>query len=77
MSVRLLDLVAKRVALRATMTKILDTVVAENRSLTVREEIQFDSASQQLADSDGELENRAILEKMLAEHLTHLLKEKQ
>jgi hypothetical protein len=72
---KLLDLIAKRVQLRAGMTKTLDQVFSENRSITAREEIEFDSMSAQLTELDSELENRGIMARMLNEHITHLLKQ--
>jgi hypothetical protein len=72
---KLLDLIAKRVQLRAGMTKTLDQVFSENRSLTAHEESQCDSMAAQLSELDAELENRRIMARMLNEHITHLLKQ--
>ncbi len=74
MSVKLLDLLANRARLRSGMTGILDRVFAENRSLTVTEEIQFDAMALQLRETDGELENRRILAQTLHEHVLTLIK---
>jgi hypothetical protein len=73
-TVRLLDLIAKQVQTRAGMTKILDRVFAENRSLTLSEEIEFDSMAAQLRELDGELENRRAVERRLHDHVITLLK---
>jgi len=72
---RILDLVCKQASLRFAMRGILDQVCAENRSLTAHEEIKYDGMAIQLRELDAELENRRIMQRMLHEHVTHLLKQ--
>jgi hypothetical protein len=74
---RILDLICKQASLRVSTKRILDQVWVENRSLTLNEEIQCDSMAAQLTELDAEIENRRIMERMLTEHVTHLLKQKE
>ena len=75
MNFKILDLTCKKAKLYSGLKLILDTVCAENRSLTANEEIQWDSMSAQLAELEVERENRRILDRMLHEHVHQLLKD--
>ena len=74
---KVLDIICKQTQLRFGMKRILDRVCAENRSLTLTEELEYDGMAIQLRELDAERENRRIMDQMLTEHIHQLLKEKQ
>lgn len=74
MTFKLLDLICKKAGTCSKMKQILDRVCAENRSLTLTEEIEYDAMAIQLRELDAEIENRRIMQQMTHEHVTQLLK---
>jgi hypothetical protein len=70
---KILDLTLKQAKLYSGMKQILDTVCAENRSLTLKEEIEYDAMAIQSRELAAELESRRSFERKVNEHVLTLM----
>ena len=70
---KLLDIVFAGTKARHEMRTMLDRAVTESRSLTIAEQVRFDSLGVRLAELDGELEDRRAMEQRLHNYVITLV----
>lgn len=62
----LLELTFQRRKAKTAATGLLDTAMAESRTLSVTEQVRFDSLTAQIADLDAQFVQRESLRKLVS-----------